>query len=115
MKKQLKYLLLALLVFPCLILFTACNCSKSNTDDGKSNPQTYTVQFDSNGGTAVSPITNVVSGSKIDAPEEPTKENYTFKGWYYKGEKWFFIGFTVTEDMTLVAKWEPILQYLPGE
>ena len=71
--------------------------------------KTYTVTFDSNGGTAVESIT-VEENKKIPRPENPTREGYTFDGWYsgYNNEeKWMFTGFTVTEDITLTAKWIP--------
>lgn len=40
----------------------------------------YTIQFNSNGGSTVSSITQDY-GTKITAPTNPTKEGYTFKGW----------------------------------
>lgn len=42
---------------------------------------TYTVTLNSNGGTELSAI-QAKNGSKIEAPTEPTKEGYIFKGWY---------------------------------
>ncbi len=48
---------------------------------------------------------SVLEGNKVSKPENPTKEGYTFDGWYYQGEKWSFIGYIVTEDITLEAKW----------
>jgi len=44
-------------------------------------PTTYTLTFDSQGGTAVSGQT-VVEGSTRSRPADPTKTNYTFGGWY---------------------------------
>lgn len=69
---------------------------------------TYTVSFNSNGGTAIDDLTNVTSGSKINAPTAPKKSNYTFKGWYKDAgltEKWDFATDTVTSNITLFAKW----------
>ena len=40
----------------------------------------YTISFNSNGGTAVDPITHDY-GTAISAPAAPTKEGYTFAGW----------------------------------
>lgn len=54
----------------------------------------------------------VSRGSKIKKPNEPIRKGYTFEGWYAskdfnQEDKWSFIGYTVTEDMTLYAKWIP--------
>jgi uncharacterized repeat protein (TIGR02543 family) len=66
--------------------------------------QTFTVTFDSNGGTSV-PSQEVKRLDKVTKPEDPTKTGYTFDGWYVEDEKWVFSGYNVTEDMTLTAQW----------
>lgn len=44
---------------------------------------TYTLTFNTNGGSAVSPVISA-AGSVIDlSTYNPTKSGYTFKGWYY--------------------------------
>lgn len=70
----------------------------------KPNITYYTVTFDSNGG---SPVTSakVESGKKVTKPLDPIKEGFTFDGWYVEEERWSFIGYVVTENVTLVAKW----------
>ena len=71
----------------------------------KSITFTYcTVSFNSNGGTSVNPQ-SVLKGEKASKPANPTREGYTFDDWYYQGERWSFVGYTVTENMTLEAKW----------
>ncbi len=65
----------------------------------------YLVSFDSNGGTPIN-SQSVLELSKITKPNDPTKEGYTFIGWFIDDEKWMFNGFVVTEKITLVAKWE---------
>ena len=69
--------------------------------------QKFTVTFNSDGGTAVA-SQQVEEGKKIVRPTDPTKQYYDFDGWYHtSGEKWSFIGYVVTEDITLVAHWVP--------
>lgn len=69
----------------------------------------YTVSFYSDGGSDV-PAVTVLAGEKIPQPAEPSKASkdyeYTFLGWYYNGEAWDFEKDVVSEDITLVAKWE---------
>ncbi|MFA5536050.1 MAG: InlB B-repeat-containing protein, partial [Bacillota bacterium] len=71
----------------------------------------YTITFDSNGGSAVESITRDY-GTTVAAPANPTKEGYSFKGWYSDAELTTPYTFTIipAEDLTLYAKWE-INQY----
>ena len=74
------------------------------------DPETYIVTFNSMGGTAVAPITDIASGSTIDKPADPTKDNSTFVGWYKEEDcitPWVFDEDTVTQNTTLYAKWTP--------
>ena len=78
-------------------------------------PTTYTVTFNSNGGTTVSSITGISSGSKITAPTAPTKSGFTFENWYKEASLtnvWNFSTDTVTSNLTLYAKWTAILAEL---
>ena len=73
---------------------------------------TYTVTFNTNGGSDVDSQT-VAHGGKVTKPEAPTKTGYTFAGWYSNAElttPWDFDTDTVSEDMNLYAKWN-INQY----
>ena len=97
-----KILFLAFLVILCISLIACDQIFGENTDD--SDDDVCTVTFDSNGGTSVADAT-VTKGEKITAPDNPTKQGYTFDGWYVGDEKWSFIGYVVTEDMTLTARW----------
>ncbi|MDY0115906.1 MAG: InlB B-repeat-containing protein [Acholeplasmatales bacterium] len=71
--------------------------------------ETIFVQFNSNGGTNVSPV-GVVEGGLLRAPKAPTREAFNFVGWYKDEEvveAWDFEVDTVLEEITLYAKWEP--------
>ena len=72
-------------------------------DDG-SCTQTYTVSFDSNGGSRVRSQT-VEEGSRADEPNDPTRSGYEFVGWYLDERKFSF-STRIYEDITLEAKWE---------
>ena len=68
---------------------------------------TYTVTFDSQGGSAVNSQT-VEHGGLATEPTDPTKTGYTFGGWYKESgctNAWNFDTDTVTSDVTLYAKW----------
>jgi uncharacterized repeat protein (TIGR02543 family) len=67
----------------------------------------YTVTFFSDGGTYVTPQLVVEYGS-INEPADPTRDGYTFEGWYQDSgltNKWNFLTGSVTDDMTLYASW----------
>lgn len=69
--------------------------------------QTYTVAFDTSGGSAVGPVT-VDAGSTVTKPADPMKSGHNFGGWYKDSTlqtPWDFANGTVTADTTLYAKW----------
>ena len=77
-------------------------------------PATYTVTFDSQGGSAVSDQT-VTEGQTITEPAAPTRDGYTFKGWFTEasgGSQWNF-STAVTENMTLYAQWTAVEEPIP--
>ena len=64
----------------------------------------YTITFDTNGGSEIAPITQDY-GTKITAPDNPTRKGYTFKGWDKE------IPETMpAENITVKAQWK-INQY----
>lgn len=67
----------------------------------------YTVSFNSNGGTEVADQT-IYHGEKVSKPADPVKAGYTFIGWYYNDEPWSFGGHVVTSDMVIEARWKAI-------
>ncbi len=72
----------------------------------KGNP-TYTVTFNCNGGNCSVYSENVTGGFKVTKPANPTRNNYTFKGWYLN-DKLFDFNTPINSSITLVAKWEEI-------
>ncbi|MCQ2446008.1 MAG: InlB B-repeat-containing protein, partial [Clostridia bacterium] len=74
----------------------------------KFSPIEFTVTFDSNGGSEVSPVT-VLEGSTIEAPADPEKAHYIFEGWFTAdGDEWDFENDIVTSDITLYAGWQAV-------
>jgi uncharacterized repeat protein (TIGR02543 family) len=68
---------------------------------------TYTVTFNTNGGTSVESQT-VAEGGKATEPAAPAKTGLSFGGWYKEAgltTLWNFATDTVTADITLHAKW----------
>jgi uncharacterized repeat protein (TIGR02543 family) len=68
---------------------------------------TYTVTFNSQGGSAVADQT-VNHGDKVTRPADPTRSGYAFNGWYPAasgGTKWDFASEIVTANLTLYAHW----------
>ena len=72
---------------------------------------TYTVTFDSLGGTIVEPRT-VKDGKTATRPADPTREGWTFVGWTLDGEPYDFAT-PVTRDLTLKARWSEITPVTP--
>lgn len=70
-------------------------------------PNSRTVIFNSQGGTAVAAKTAQYN-TTITAPTPPTRSDYSFQGWYKElscTTAWDFATDTVTTDITLYAKW----------
>jgi len=80
----------------------------------------YLVNFNSDGGTEVVPNPqSVIEGDKAIKPTDPTKDFYTFNGWYedlgddiLSPDTFFGIdGYSknvIASDVDLIAKWTPI-------
>ena len=95
----LNYLVIAALALSAA--FTSC-------DKKDKGPKTFTVTFDSNGGSAVAEQI-ITEGENVTEPTPPTKTGYTFAGWYTDNGtfeyKWNFAN-AVTTNITLYAKWD---------
>ena len=71
---------------------------------------TYTITFETNGGTAVTAITQA-AGTAVTAPTAPTKEGFTFGGWYSDSALTtaYTFGNMPAENITLYAKWTAVV------
>ena len=83
-------------------------------DEGETptHPVTYTVTFETNGGSAVQPVT-VDEGTAITPAPETTLEGYEFGGWYSSADlsddSLVTFPYTPAGSTTLYAKWSKIL------
>lgn len=77
-----------------LIIIVLCITLKSTS---------YTITFDSNGGTSIS-SQKIKNGEKAIKPLDPEKDGFEFEGWYLDGEKFYFDS-KISENIRLEAKW----------
>ena len=80
---------------------------KNLTIDVKYDLDNHTLTFETNGGSTIAPVT-VRHGNAVARPADPTKDKYTFIGWYVDPEFSAEYDFaTVLEaDKTIYAKFE---------
>lgn len=71
---------------------------------------TYTVTFDSNGGSEVSPVTGLEYGESCARPKDPERAEYDFIGWALDGKPYNFSS-PVNRNLTLVAQWKQSKTY----
>ena len=87
--------------------FTTDKIANNTTLYAKWNPVSYNVTFDSQGGSAVRGISADYNNT-ISVVTPPTREGYTFEGWYKEVaciNPWNFITDKVTANTTLYARW----------
>ena len=66
----------------------------------------YTITFDTVGGSSIDSVV-VAHGNSVAKPIDPTRNGYTFAGWFHNDQAYDFSS-AVTSDLTLVAKWEEV-------
>ncbi|MCR5308488.1 MAG: InlB B-repeat-containing protein [Bacilli bacterium] len=70
----------------------------------------YTVTFVTNGGSSITPV-DVKEGYKLTKPADPSRQGYTFKGWFKDVNLTTPMNFDnpISSELTLYAKWEKII------
>jgi uncharacterized repeat protein (TIGR02543 family) len=78
----------------------------------------WTVEFESNGGNDV-PLQKIVPNNPADEPNDPTRDGFTFCGWYGDADLTtvYDFGTLVNENKVLWACWKenPVPVEVPGE
>lgn len=104
MKKLLLLVCLGVLLFS----FVSCSCNKEEVPA----PKTVTVSFETYIDTKI-PKQQVQLGSIIIEPTvEMKRAGYHFLGWYNGQREWNFKKDTVSQDITLAAKWDMYLSFV---
>ncbi len=72
---------------------------------GGGGVSSYTIKFDTNGGSEINSVKS--TGTAISEPTAPTKDGYTFNGWYTDKELTSKYDFSnkITKSFTLYAAW----------
>ena len=95
-------------------LTSACSCK--GPDDDTTAPSSYSVVFDSDGGTVIANQT-IDKGGKVVEPTAPVKLNstgeYEFIGWFYGDKQWDFENDTVNQNLVLRAKYKATSVFTP--
>ena len=91
------------------ITATTKNGCYSMSDEITVTADNHTITFNTNGGSDVASIT-AETGATITAPADPTKDGYTFAGWF--ADEALTVPYTFStmpaENITLYAKWDEI-------
>ena len=104
-----KIVVTGLLGLLCLGGITTTLVSCKDDDTSVTQADKYTVTFNSNGGSEVK-AQEVENGKTVAKPTNPTRDGYTFKGWYTDSAltKEYDFKTVVTGNLTLYAKWEKV-------
>ena len=106
-----KIFCLTLAVITVLLSLISCDNNSDNNNENKvinvhknETQLTYTVKFETNGGTSISNISKI---NKIDEAPFTTKENHIFDGWFLDSTltQAAIFPLTIEKDTTLYARW----------
>ncbi len=89
-------------------MFGVSTTVPDSNNNGGGNSK-YTVTFDTQGGSTIDSI-RINKNTPLTKPQDPTREGYTFAGWFTNKECTQAYDFSskVTNSITLYAKWEKI-------
>ena len=106
MKKHL-LILVAIMVIICVAMLAGCDMFKGSQDPNDDEKITFTVTFDTQGGSPIDPIT-IGEGEALALPQTPTKEGYIFDGWYLDSDcvEKYGDSYAISKNITLYAKWK---------
>lgn len=111
-----KKILLVVLVLLFSLGFASCKKEGPKEENPKEETPTivekteYTVYFDSQGGSGT-PNQIVQKGDKADKPSDPTRDGYSFDGWYRESgciNRYDFDKDIINGNITIYAKWTKI-------
>ena len=89
-----------------IMVFTVIACDDTEDPVDPIDPVTYTVTFNTNGGSTISAIT-IEENETVTQPTNPAKEGYTFVYWYLNDTSTAFdFTTTIDSDLTLYALWD---------
>jgi|GEM_PF-4847433 len=106
--KKKSFLAVATMFVASMMLFMV-GCSE---DETPITGNKFTVSFESNGGSLVSPR-EVNENALVVRPADPTKDGYRLAGWYKEAglnNAWNFSSDRVTGDITLYARWVEVVE-----
>ncbi len=116
MKSRAKILLMLVLAVMMGLTCLTSACSRKSPNGDDATPSSYSVVFDSDGGTVIANQT-VDKGGKVTKPATPVKLNstgeYEFIGWFYGDKQWDFENDTVNQNLVLRAKYKATSVYTP--
>lgn len=108
MKRNFCWLGIVAILLLCVTMLAACGTDDSSGQNGPdTKSKTYTVTYNSNGGSTVSSVTQSEETQISRPTPDPTQSGKEFAGWYYDGsfsEKVTF-PFSLDKDYTLYARW----------
>lgn len=94
---------------------TSISLTKDTTVYAKWSVLSYSLTFETSGGSTVTPVT-APSGTRITLTQAPTREGYTFEGWYRdSGLREKVTSVTLTGNTIVYAKWTVLTYTLTFE
>ncbi|MBP5175356.1 MAG: SUMF1/EgtB/PvdO family nonheme iron enzyme [Treponema sp.] len=97
---------LAAFGFCVMTFFVGCRVSYYSSSEDFSPTVYYTVSFNTNGGSDIEDQ-SVANGANVEIPENPTKEEHQFFGWYADPDCTIKFNFNtpITSETILYARW----------